>query len=180
MRAQTTPRFDIEALRRIAGETVFARGEDYCRDDHVVIISIEPERVLAQVTGTEDYRTELTGRCKKIGGTCSCPAFEEWGFCKHMVAVALTANALGSEAEADGAGVLARIRDHLRTKGIDALVDMVVEMAERDPALFRRLDLAAAAVRSDDKALEARLRKAIDGATRVGALHRLPRGGRPG
>src|SRR5215472_8808591 len=167
MKARTASRFDIDALRGLAGAKVFARGEDYCRDGHVVILSIEPERVLAQVAGTEDYRTELTGRGKKIGGTCSCPAFEDWGFCKHTVAVALTANALGSDAEAESAGVLGRIRDHLKTKGIDALVDMVVEMAERDPALFRRLDMAAAAIRGDDKALEARLRKAVDGATRV-------------
>ena len=44
---------------------------------------------------------------------------------------------------------------------------MVVELAERDPALFRKLDLAATAMHGDDKTLEARLRKAIDGATRI-------------
>ncbi len=44
---------------------------------------------------------------------------------------------------------------------------MIVELAERDPALFRKLDLAATAMHGDDKTLEARLRKAIDGATRI-------------
>lgn len=168
MKPRDRPRFDIEALRELAGEKTFARGEVYHRDGQVAILSIEPERVLAQVDGTEDYRTELTGRGKDIDGECSCPAFEDWGFCKHMVAAALAANAAGNDAEVDGAGALDRIRDHLKKKGADALVEMIMEMAEQDPALFRRLDIAAVAVQGDEKTIEARLRKAIDSATHTG------------
>src|SRR5712692_5868790 len=61
-------------------------------------------------------RAELTGRGKEIGGECSCPVFEDWGFCKHMVATALAANAAGSDAQVVGASALARIRDHLKEK----------------------------------------------------------------
>jgi len=165
MKAKARPRFDIDVLRDLAGDKVFARGEAYCRGGQVQILVLEPGRVLAQVAGTEDYRTELTGRGKEIDGACSCPAFEDWGFCKHMVAAALAANAAGSDTEAEGA--LPRIRDHLKKKGVDALVEMIVNLAERDPALFRKLDMAAAAVHADDKTLEARLSKAIDGAIRT-------------
>ena len=160
-------RFDIDALRELAGEKVFARGEAYYRGDQVQILAIEPVRVLAQVAGTEDYRTELTGRGKKFGGACSCPAFEDWGFCKHMVATALAANAAGDDAEAESTGTLSRMRDHLKKRGVDALVEMIMDFAERDPALFRKLDMAAAAVHADDKTLETRLRRSIDGATRT-------------
>jgi tetratricopeptide (TPR) repeat protein len=45
---------------------------------------------------------------------------------------------------------------------------MIVDLAEQDPALFRRLEVAAAGARGDDKAVEQHLRKAIDGATRTG------------
>jgi len=165
MKAKDRPRFDIDAVRDLAGDKVFARGAAYHRDGQVAILSIERERVLAQVAGTDDYRTVLTGRGGTIGGGCSCPAFGDWGFCKHMVATALAANALGADTEADGA--LVRIRNHLKERGVDVLVEMIVDMAERDPALFRRLDLAATIVNGDEKTLEARLRKAIDGATRT-------------
>jgi hypothetical protein len=167
MAVKSRPRFDLEALRELAGAKVFARGEDYHESGQVAILSVRPERVLAQVAGTEDYRTELSGRGKEIGGSCSCRAFEDWGFCKHMVAAALAANAAGSDAEGD-AGALARIRDHLKRKGVDALVEMIVELAEQDPALFRRLDIGAAGAQGDEKAIESRLRKAIDGAIRTG------------
>jgi uncharacterized Zn finger protein len=106
MTANSKPRFDIKALRQIAGDKVFERGEEYFSDGQVEILSVEPGRVLAQVAGTEDYRTVLTGRAAKIGGECSCPAFGDWGFCKHMVATALAANAAKPEAT----GALERIR----------------------------------------------------------------------
>jgi hypothetical protein len=149
---------------------VFARGERYFGDGLVQILTIEPARVMAMVAGTEDYTVELTGRGEAIDGECSCPAYEDSGFCKHMVATALAVNAAGGDAEAEGAGALSRIRDHLKAKGADALVEMIVEMAGRDPALFRKLDLAASATHGDAKTLEAGMRKAVDGATRTGGF----------
>jgi uncharacterized Zn finger protein len=166
MKAEHRPRFDIDVLRELAGKKAFARGEAYHRDGQVEILSIKPGRVLAQVAGTEDYRTELRGAGEDIGGQCSCPAWEDWGFCKHMVATALAANDLVGEV--DGSGALDRIRDHLKEKSVDALVEMVMEFVEQDPALFRKLDTAAAAIHDDDKTLGARLRKMIDSATRTG------------
>lgn len=168
MKATGRSRFDVEALRGLAGDKVFARGEAYHREGLVEVLSIERDRVLAQVLGSEDYRTVLVGRGKKIGGECSCPAFER-GFCKHMVAVALAANEVGGGEEAKGPTVLDRIRTHLKEKGVDALVDMIVDLAERDAALFRKLDIAAsAAAPGDAKGLEKQLRRVIDGATRTG------------
>lgn len=88
MKAKQRHRFDVKALRELAGDKVFARGEDYHRDGQVLILSIRTDRVVAQVAGTEDYRTELSGRGANIEGQCSCRAFADWGFCKHMVATA--------------------------------------------------------------------------------------------
>ncbi|MDB5578097.1 MAG: hypothetical protein JWR80_3273 [Bradyrhizobium sp.] len=166
MNAKGQTRFDPDALRELAGGKVFARGEDYHRAGQVQILTIKPDRVLAQVAGSEDYRTELRGRGRDIDGECSCRAFEDQGFCKHMVATGLAANDVGAD-EADGGGALDRIRDHLKQRGVDALVDMVIGLAEQDPALFRRLDAAAAALHEDDETLGKRLRKAIDQATRT-------------
>jgi uncharacterized Zn finger protein len=159
-------RFDIDRLRELAGAKVFARGEEYYEDDQVELLAVEPKRVIARVAGSEDYRTELRGGGKDIAGSCSCPAYTDWGFCKHMVAVGLAANAAPDAEAADG-GALSRIRAHLKTKSVDALADMIVKLAEQDARLFRSLDLAAALSRVDDPKLEARLSKAIDKATGI-------------
>ena len=167
MKTSDRSRFEIGALRALAGDKVFARGAEYHRDGLVQIIALEPGRVLAQVAGNEDYRTVVTGHGTQIGGECSCPAFEDWDLCKHIVAAALAANASAGDPEAEGRGALSRIRNHLKTKSVDALAAMIVDLAERDPMLFRKLEMAAAALEEDDKKLEARLRKAIDSATRI-------------
>jgi hypothetical protein len=167
MSATDRLRFDIDALRERAGAKVFARGETYHRDGLVTILVLDSKRVLAEVAGTEDYRTALTGRGAGFDGECSCPAVEDWGFCKHMVATALAANAAGGDAEMEGAATLARIRQYLTKKGVDALVEMIVDLAEQDSALFRKLDLASATAGAKRGTLRAGLRKALDEATRI-------------
>jgi tetratricopeptide (TPR) repeat protein len=161
-------RFDVAAVRRLAGDKVFARGEAYHRGGHVEILVNGRERVLAHVVGTELYRAELTGGGGAIGGACTCRAFEDSGFCKHMVATALAANATDAGEQADGDDPVSRIRAHLRTRDVEALIDLIVDAAERDAVLFRKLDFAASITTADDKALEAKLGKAIDWATRTG------------
>ncbi|HLW92033.1 MAG TPA: SWIM zinc finger family protein [Roseiarcus sp.] len=165
MNAKGPDRFDVDALRHRAGAKVFERGAQYHRDGQVRILALQPGRVLAHVAGSEDYRSEVIGRGKEIGGECSCRAFEDLGFCKHMVAAALAANGAGADAEADSAS--ARIREHLKAKGVAALVEMILNFAERDPVLFRKLETASIALSADGKVLETRLRKAIDDATRI-------------
>src|SRR5580704_8777054 len=135
MTAENLPRFDIAALKRLAGGA-YVRGEAYHRDGRVEILAVEPRRVLAQVAGTEDYRVNLLGKGETIKGECTCPAFDDYGFCKHMVAAALAANESDHGPESAGAGALARIRTHLAGKPNASLVAMIVELAERDPVLF--------------------------------------------
>ncbi|HEV2365976.1 MAG TPA: SWIM zinc finger family protein [Caulobacteraceae bacterium] len=159
--------FDLAILRERAGEKVFARGQAYHRDGRVEILAIESGRVLARVAGSENYRVEITGQGEDIGGKCSCPAFDDWGCCKHMVAAALGANASGGNAGAAGVGALARIREHLRLKDVDALVEMILGLAERDPTLFRNLDMAASLAVGDARTLSANLTRAIENATRT-------------
>lgn len=163
----TQPRFDRDALLRLAGDKVFARGLAYHRAGQVTILAIEPGRVTARVAGSEDYRAVLTGSGTRIGGECSCPAFEDFGFCKHLVATALTAN---DSDPATGDGALERIRHHLRAKDTESLVAMIMDLAERDDLLFRRLDMEAATAADDDKTVLSRLRKAITDATRTGGF----------
>ena len=167
MTTKSRSRFDPRTLKSLGGDKVFARGEAYVRDGKVEILDSGASRVLARVAGAEDYRTMVTGQGTTIGGECSCLAFDREGFCKHMVAVALAANAKAASDESDGGGVLQRVRKHLESKDAGALIAIIMDMAERDPALLRKLEVAAAAAGSDPVALEARLRTAIRDATRT-------------
>lgn len=167
MNAKSLPRFDPRALRDLGGDKVFTRAEAYFGDGMVEILGIEPTRILARVAGSEDYRTVVTGQGTAIGGECSCPAFAREGFCKHMAAAALAANAaIVSGAAGSSGNTLARVRDYLGTRGVDALIGIIMDMAERDTALLRKLEIAAAAAGADGHALSSQLRAAIRDATR--------------
>jgi uncharacterized Zn finger protein len=159
--------FDVAALRDLAGETVFARGIPYHQDGRVEIIRFDRTRILARVAGSEVYRCELVGSGKKFSGQCACRAYSDSGFCKHLVATALTANNLGPGMLEQATGRFANIREHLRAKGVEGLVEMVLGIAERDPSLLKELELAAVAASADDTTLLAQFKRAITEATRT-------------
>ena len=154
-------RFPIKRLRDLADEPAFTRGEDYFRRGKVSIFSADAAGVLAEVRGTETYRVHLTAPGKAFGGDCTCPAFDREGWCKHLVATALAANAAGD----DLPDRRAPIRAHLLGLGAAALADMLLDLAWQDAALLRKLDLAArgaAATPADQAALlQEQLRDAL-------------------
>jgi len=165
MMDQPPPLFDMDTVRKAAGGKIFARGEAYHREGRVEILSLGSHRVTARVLGGQRYRVLLERRTGRIDGECSCPAYDDWDFCKHMVAAALAANA--RTADGPDEDIFVRIRDYLRGKDTGALIEMIVDLAERDDALFRKLEIAVAASGADDGTLETRLRRAIDEATAV-------------
>ena len=165
--AARSVRFDVAALRQLAGEKVFARGVDYHKGGQVEIVTLDEARVLARVEGSEVYRCELIGSGTAFSGVCSCRAFDDWGFCKHLVATALAANRIGPEELEQVVGRAAKIREHLRAKGVEKLVEMIIGIAVRDPSLQEELEHAATAATADDKTLLAQFKKSITDATRT-------------
>ena len=126
------------------------------------------------MAGTEIYREELRGSGKKPSGECSCPAFSHRGdFCKHLVAVALAVNGLKPGVPVPNR--FARIREHLKAQDRDALVELVLSLAERDEGLLDDLELAASMTGGgDDEVVFSRFKQAITVAvTRTAA--RAPR-----
>ncbi|GIF14914.1 SWIM zinc finger family protein [Actinoplanes teichomyceticus] len=127
-------------LRRLAGAKSYGRGVDYV--GAVGIVDELPDGVAATVEGAEEYVVRLTRR-GGLRGECSCPWGQDGNFCKHCVAVGLSLLA------AEPAGPRRRaartdLRAFLRTMPRDELIDLVLRLAEDDPALYRRLSLRAA------------------------------------
>lgn len=92
MGAAGRSRYDEARLLKTAGEKVFARGRIYADQGQVVLLSLSASGVLAAAFGTDDYTVWLKRRGPDVSGHCTCPAFDDSGLCKHMVATALLAN----------------------------------------------------------------------------------------
>ncbi|HEY1560228.1 MAG TPA: SWIM zinc finger family protein [Caulobacteraceae bacterium] len=156
------PRFDTAALRDIAGETVFGRGAAYARQGRVRILSVAPTEVRAEVRGSELYHASLAGDGADISGGCSCPAYESWGFCKHLVAVALAVNEASPDELATADEAEARLRAYLEGQTAQALAERLLILARRDGALWRELDSEAVLAAGDDETILALLYESIE------------------
>ena len=157
---------DLDRLRDVVGETVFARGKRYHAEGRVEIVSVTKDYVAAIVAGSETYRTTLFPAHGNVAGECSCPAFETYGFCKHLVATALVASSSG-EIDA-GESRVNRISTYLRSADMETLVELILERAARDPELMAELAFAAdLACGRGDEALFKEIKAQITRATRV-------------
>ncbi|CAN5165808.1 SWIM zinc finger family protein [soil metagenome] len=154
-------------LRDLAGSGAFERGAAYFKQGRVEFASCDPQRTMAVVHGSEDYRVKL--QCPSSGpfGTCDCPAFDRTDFCKHMVAVAMASrHRIGS---GSGAGVdrLKAAADFLRSQGLEAAIARLLQVAESDSALLAQIEQDAADLGEDDAVLTRRYRQLIDEVTAI-------------
>lgn len=154
-----------DAIEATAGYPSFERGREYLdRVDDLLITSAE---VTAVVYGTSPYDVSLTARNRRLSGQCSCPYGQDGAFCKHCVATGLVAvRRAGGELKLVDSGhgttavpgALAE-DDPLETwfarASKDEIVEALREVLGEDPRLRQRLELRAAVLTSDVKAVQA-------------------------
>ncbi len=137
-------------LRRMAGARYFDRGEAYFEAGAVRSLRAYEGGVKAVVQGSRRYRVHLWSEDGELGYACSCPVGHEGDFCKHCVAVGLAWQASGQTAEAgareEDGSVLgeADVRAYLSRLDKEELVSLLLEQADEDERLHRRLTLQAA------------------------------------
>ena len=78
-------------LSSLFDERYIERGNQYFEAGMVELVSIKHDEIKARCMGTRRYKVELWFDGTRLSGKCSCPAFAEFGPCKHMAAAALAA-----------------------------------------------------------------------------------------
>lgn len=166
------------ALEALAGGTAFRRGEEYFSVGAVGRLRVQENKVSAKVDGTETYRVELWDEDGELAADCTCPRAGDGYFCKHCVAVGLAwLDEHGSASSpADGAGrkpAKAKrrdpwkdIRQYLETQPAESLVEVLLDVAQRDDRLFQSLLLKAERTHGGGNAEKA-FRRAIDDAVQI-------------
>ena len=140
-RANTNQLSESDLLSH-AGETVFARGEDYVRYVHG--LRLRDRHAQATIQARNVYQVELDWSEPDLDSSCTCPHFDQGFFCKHLVALGLavidTQVAPASVAPSDG-GV------DIYLEGLDAhaLRALVRELVSRNRTAERLVEFRAAA-----------------------------------
>lgn len=162
------------ALEDLAGTTAFQRGEEYFAAGAVGRLRAAEDKISARVEGTETYRVELRDDDGDLAYDCTCPRAGDGYFCKHCVAVGLAWLTENSAVPKSGAasGKKKRrdpwrdIKEYLTTRAPEALIDIVLDVAQRDDRLYRSLLLNAERSGGGGNVAQA-FRRAIDDATRI-------------
>jgi uncharacterized Zn finger protein len=161
-------------LEDLAGTAAFRRGEEYFSVGAVGRLRAADNKITARVEGTETYQIELRDDDGDLAYDCTCPRAADGYFCKHCVAVGLAWLAENSAAPKSGAasGKKKRrdpwrdIKEYLTTQPPETLIDLVLDVAQRDDRLYQSLLLKAERTGGGGNVAQA-LRRAIDGATRI-------------
>ena len=130
-------------LRDIAGARYFERGEEYFDDGAVLSLRADGAGIQAVVEGARRYRVRLRLQDGALDYDCSCPLGHEGAFCKHCVAAGLAWRA-GEAEETEIEFGEEDLRAHLLGLAREELVSLLIEQAEEDDRLHRRLMLRAA------------------------------------
>ncbi|WP_182887369.1 SWIM zinc finger family protein [Microbispora sp. H10885] len=154
--------FTKDGLRALAGVKSYDRGVDYV--DDVDDLQVDGGKIFATVYGTEPYEVELTVGRRGLDGVCDCPWGQEGNFCKHCVAVGLVY--LFRREHGEAVPDRLDLRSYLTSLDAQELVALLMELAEGDRNIRRRLEARAAG--DPVGAADAQdLRKRIDRALRV-------------
>lgn len=152
-------------LEDFAGSTAFRRGEEYFSLGTVNRLRTADDKITAKVQGSESYQVELWNDDGELAGDCTCPRAADGYFCKHCVAAGLAwlaEQSTGQEGEAKRRDPWQDITDYLGSQTQASLIELLLEVAQRDDRLYQSLSLKAERLTGGDMART--FRRAIDGA----------------
>ena len=132
-------------LLEVAGDLVYARGEDYVR--YVRGLRTTDFKAYASIQAKNVYHVELDWSAPLPDGSCTCRHHGGGNFCKHLVAVGLAAIDTGRVAVDDTAANAAEATLEAVVHAMDAgeLRDLVLTLAQRDDGVRRLLEVRATA-----------------------------------
>lgn len=158
------------SLEDLAGSTAFRRGEEYFSVGAVERLRATDDKITARVEGTETYQVELRDDDGDLAYDCTCPRAAEGYFCKHCVAVGLVWLAENSSVPKSGKkkrrDPWRDIKAYLTTQPPETLINLLLDVAQRDDRLYQSLLLKAERTGGGGNVAKA-FRRAIDGATRI-------------
>ena len=137
-------------LLTVAGDLVYARGEDYVR--YVRGLRTTDTKAYASIQAKRVYTVELDWSGALPDGSCTCPHHADGNFCKHLVATGLAAIDTGRVAVDDTASSTAEaaLQAAVQAMGVDELRELVMALAQRDGAVRRMLEVRATTAAGDD------------------------------
>lgn len=129
----------LEQIHKLIQEPYLSRGKEYFNDGMVKIIDIKSDSVKALIAGTYIYKVSLKIKDAILEGHCSCPAFTDFGPCKHIAATCFAV--LGSSYENWNREASYRFDDYenlekyLKTLKKSTLIKIILNISDEYPEI---------------------------------------------
>jgi uncharacterized Zn finger protein len=120
----------------LISEPYFSRGKEYVTSRTIKITAVTETSVSGKIVGSYVYSIKLFFGKSGLEGTCTCPAFTDFGPCKHLAALGLAIIAyhkgdfhdLAEGFEGDVAEV-EEFEKSLKKKSKDELIAMILQIS---------------------------------------------------
>jgi uncharacterized Zn finger protein len=128
-----------QQIKAFIDDRYIERGKAYLAQGMVQLLDNSSHHVSASCAGTRLYRVELAMAGSRLSGTCNCPAFSDFGPCKHMAATALACIDGGGKAPSPSPTYLAQkkaaddLEKRLKRKTKAELIDIILTVIDNDP-----------------------------------------------
>ncbi len=99
-------------LKHYVDERYIERGQSYFDQGLVVLDTVTEDHAKAHCTGSRVYKVTLAINEQQLEGDCTCPAFADFGPCKHIAATALTVMAARNSQYSSSPTTIERIDQH--------------------------------------------------------------------
>ncbi|MFB6351562.1 MAG: SWIM zinc finger domain-containing protein, partial [Bradymonadaceae bacterium] len=133
--AESEERLTTDDVLAYVGETYAGRGQNYFYDDRIMVPRVRGETISAKCIGSkpEPYEVKV-GLCGSDirWSTCSCPVPDP---CKHVAALLFTYIEKPESFQHPE-----RLQRRLRRMDKTDLVDLLIQVADRDPDIERFLE----------------------------------------
>jgi hypothetical protein len=130
-------------LKDFVDEPYFSRGEEYVIERRVKIGLISDKWVKGKIVGSTVYSVKLEYDKNSLTGTCSCPAFYDFGPCKHLAALGLAVIAYNNgkylglvEHCKENVSDFEAIEKSLKHKKKDELIDIIIQINSLYPDIL--------------------------------------------
>lgn len=128
-------------LSALIDKRYLERGMEYFAEGLVELTSVTHTKATAKCAGTWLYTIQLELKESILSGKCTCPAFEDFGPCKHMAATGYAIMAqnntgyIPSQKFDRQKEEYEQILKRLKKKSKDELIALIMLMIQEDPDL---------------------------------------------
>jgi uncharacterized Zn finger protein len=124
-------------IQNLIDEPYYSRGYDYFQNGMVQLVSVVSNCVKARVVGNRVYNVILILKNSELDGECTtCPAYEDFGPCKHMAATAFAVMAARSYRYNESEQCASQVNEHnelkkiLRKKTKEELISIIFKLTD--------------------------------------------------